>query len=321
MPGSTSKSQLAREARHAQRAQRVVRERRAGRRRASCAAPRSASPPCGSIKRRRSPSSGRAIALIVKSRSARSSSIAPAQRRDVGLPRAVARDHAPCAEPLRQREHERVGCDRRARAPRARRRRRRRGRARRARSPEQRVAHRAADEPGVDPAQRRRARRARRPSARAARRARSRRRCTRGTRAEIAARDLVVDRAERARQLLGGDALVAVARRSGSPRRRRRPPRRPTSTVMLSMLIVPDDGTAAPADQHVGRVGQAAPVAVAVADRQHRDARRRGRRSRCARSRRCRRRAAPSRRPRRSAARAPARGPARAGSSPNGSIP
>ena len=91
---------------------------------------------------------------------------------------------------------------------------------------------------------------------------------------------------------------------------------------MLSMLTVPDEREAPAADEHVGVVGQRAPPAVAVADRQRGELGLLRRRRSAARSRRSR----PARigltaSDLRSAAPAPARAPCAAGSSPNGSIP
>ena len=121
------------------------------------------------------------------------------------------------------------------------------------------VAHRAAHEPAST---RGRARLEHAPAHRRRRSSRSAESLTAAPRHARHARgqaagDLVVDRAERARELLGQSRARPRRRRSAS---RASPTAtvgsRPTSTVMLSMLTVPTSGIAAPADQHVGRVRQ-----------------------------------------------------------------
>ena len=226
----------------AQRAQRIGAERRRATTARSRRAARSSSPPIGSISGLAA-ASGRAIALTVRSRRARSASIdSPSSGSQVDLPAAVAGDHPPGAERLREGEGMPAG----VRAP---------ARARRA---------------GTVAGSGGRPRRSRRSRGRAARRARRRRPATPprrdrapglpsgsltppaprhgGTRADPGrdpAQDLMGDRADPVGQVLGGLALARRRGRSGSPASRARHPRRrpgPRSTVMLSMLTVPTSG-------------------------------------------------------------------------------
>ena len=224
---------------------------RAAGRRANARGAGHAQPPRAQVARRRRagrsaapPSSGWAIALTVKSR-----------RREVGLERlrrAAARRRSARRGRARPRARRRLLGQREARAPPARRAPARappaagiaatttssvrawRGRAARSRTapPTQpgapRPPARARRAPGLAAGERPLGRRrapARRLVALAAgaspRCSRGRRRGgSRGTRGVIAARDLVVDRLEAPRELLGGDPLARPARRSASPARR-----------------------------------------------------------------------------------------------------
>ena len=86
--------------------------------------------------------------------------------------------------------------------------------------------------------------------------------------------DLVVDRAEPARDLLGEDRVLALRCRSAPPRRRARPRcSAPRSIVTLSIETVPTSGWRRPPTSTSRVVGEAASDAVAVADRQHADPR------------------------------------------------
>ncbi len=295
--GSGSRVELDGDPHEAQHPQRVLGE-RLGRRPCADAAPRGPQAPrAGRSAGRRPRHSGSAIALTVKSRSARSSSErVPAQALDVDLPGAVAGDHAPGAVLLREGEAR----------PRARARAGERARGVggiavdddvevRGGTPQQAVSRAAAT--SHRGALRRRAARAACNGRAAARIGppcighaaiavrRTRRRgaslisalavvvVPRCTRLGEATGDLVVDRVQPPGELLGGDPLGALSCRSGPPARRsscRAEGSAPRSTATLSMLTVPTSGRRRPADQHVGVVREPAAPAIAVADRQHR---------------------------------------------------
>ena len=242
--GSTAKPSSQASRASAQRPQRIVAE--------APARTTIAQPPRAQVARarrtgRRSspPPSGSAIALIVKSRRARSLSIVrPAQRQRCrpasARSRATTRqapnasDSANACAPSQRAERARGRSRRRRRPPR-----RVVGRAR----PSSAVAHRAADQPGRLVRDRRAS--ASQRIARGAHAGRSRRGGTRAApAAEIPHSDLVVDRAEPPRQLLGGHALARRRRRSATARRPHRTAsaRCRASTVMLSMLTVPTSG-------------------------------------------------------------------------------
>ena len=203
--GFDLEAQLAGEPRHPQHAQRVVLEGMLGHGAQQCASARSALPAVRVDQRSPIASSGRGhgVDREVAQREVCLDRLA-AQRREVGLPRAIPRDHAPRAESLRQREQMRV--DRRRRS---------------ACGPlgvasdddvtssssrpvEQRIAHRPADQP-CPLARQRRARE--RTAAERSRRATGSLKTWRAAHARHArgdpARHLVVDRAEHARKLLG----------------------------------------------------------------------------------------------------------------------
>ena len=176
---------------------------------------------------------------------------AAAQRAEVDLPRAVGRHHAPGAELVGQLEH----------GPARRLRQRARGRRHVALDGDVEVARRAAEHARRAPPRRRARPAGRAGPRRPARAGRSSRAAPASRRAAPSlsrplpvavvdarnprkqpAGDLVVDRLQALRDLLGRDALVALGADQHGRLADRRRRRAPTSSVTLSMLTVPTSG-------------------------------------------------------------------------------
>ena len=217
-----------------QAAQRVVFERLRARPSARGVARRSSRPPCGSSSS--PPASGSAIALIVKSRCGEVGvDVVVAQRDQVDVPRVVGRDHPPRPERAAELERRRRARPARACARAA------SGRPATARSTSS-VSRPSSLSRTAPPTSQ-----ASSPVERLPRDLERLAHCDVAPRhaRRDPARDLVVDRAERARPVLGEDALVAARadqHRLGAALDRLSP----RSTVMLSIETVPTPGTRRP---------------------------------------------------------------------------